>query len=314
MPIPKLSSSAVRFAAFATVISLAACGACNCNLPAFNGAPGAVIVGGLALPGGAVPPAPTPPPSTLACNQGAGSIPLGAALSPFVLLAGSTVTNTGATIVTYAAGAVTGSLNDDLIGVSPGTSVVGFYPPGAITDGPSAIYAVGAGYTNTPAVPLAAENALTTAFNTAAGLASTATFPGGQDLSTAVVGVNPPGTFPPGVYKSATSLGIASGNLTLDAGGNPQAVFVFQTGTSLTTTLNGSASGNVILAGGAEACNIYWQVGSSATLGGASFYGNILALTAVTLTSSTQFTGRALARNGAVTISTASLVVDPGGS
>jgi len=314
--IPMLQPSffAARFAALATVISLAACGACNCNLPAFNGSPGAVVAGGLALPGGAVLPAATPPPSTLSCNQGAGSIPLGAALAPFVVLAGTTVTNTGASVVGYAAGAVTGSHNDDLIGVSPGTSVVGFYPPGAITDGPSAIYAVGAGYTNTPAVPLAAENALTTAFNTAAGLAPTATFPGGQDLAQASVVGHPVGTLPPGVYTSASTLAIASGNLTLDAGGNSQAVFVFQMGSALTTTLNGSAGGNVILAGGAEACNIYWQVGSSAVLGGASFYGNVLALTAVTLTSSTQFTGRALAHDGAVTISTASLITNPGGS
>lgn len=303
-----------RFAAVMAVISLSACGACNCSVPAFNGVVTPVITGGLVLPGGVAPPAPLPPAAALACSQGAGSIPLGAALAPFAILAGSTVTNTGATVVTYAAGAVTGSLNDDLVGVSPGTAVVGFYPPGAITDGPSAIYAVGAGYTNTPGVPLAAQNALTTAYNTAAGLAATTTFPGGQDLSTASVIGHPVGTLPPGVYSSPTTLAIASGNLTLDGGGNPQAVFVFQAGTALTTTLNGVAGGNVILTNGAEACNIYWQAGSSATLGGASFYGNVLALTAVTLTSSTQFTGRALARNGAVTISTASLVVNPGGS
>jgi uncharacterized membrane protein len=54
----------------------------------------------------------------------------------------------------------------------------------------------------------------------------------------------------------------------------------------------------VILTGGASACNIYWQTGTSAVLGGASFYGNVLALASVTLTSATQFTGRALARNG----------------
>ena len=316
---------AQRLAALVALVSLAACGACNCNVPGFiaglapgvpgaTPVPGATSTPGVVLPPGVVPPAPTPPPSTLACNQGAGAIALGPALAPFALLAGSTITNTGLTVVTYAAGAVTGSLNDDLIGVSPGTAVVGFYPPGTDTDGPSAIYATGAGYSNAPAVPLAAQGALTTAFNTAAGKAPTApTFPGGQDLSQASVPGHPTGTLPPGVYKSASSMGIMAGNLTLDGGGNPQSVFVFQAGSTLTTTLNGAAGGNVILTGGASACNIYWQVGSSAVLGGASFYGNVLALGSVTLTSSTQFTGRALASTGAVTISTASLVTNPGG-
>jgi hypothetical protein len=303
-----------RLGLAALLVSLAGCGACNCTVPAYTaGAAGApVILGGVALAPGANPPATLPPAGTLSCSQGAGSVPLGPALSPFALLAGSTITNTGASIVTYAAGAVTGNLNDDLVGVSPGTSVVGFYPSGSVTDGPSAIYAVGSH--NDPAVTVAAESALTTAYNVAAGTASTTTFPGGQDLSTAVVGVNPPGTLPPGVYKSPSTLGIFAGNLTLNGGGNPQSVFIFQVGTALTTTFNGGATGNVILANGATACNVYWQVGTSAVLGGASFYGNVLASASVTLTSSTQFTGRALARNGAVTISTATLVTNPGGS
>jgi hypothetical protein len=271
-------------------------------------APGTVV-----LPPGIVPPAATPPPAALSCNQAAGAFALGPALAPFAILASATVTNTGNTIVTYAAGATTGSFNDDLIGVSPGTSVVGFYPPGTVTDGPSAIYAVGAGFTNTPAVPAAAQGALTTAFNTLAGTAATTVFPGGQDLSQASVPGHPTGTLPPGVYKSASTMGILAGNLTLDAGGNPQAVFIFQAGSALTTTLNGGAGGNIVLAGGTTACNIYWQVGSSAVLGGATFYGNVLALASVTLTSSTQFTGRALASTGAVSISTATLVTNPGG-
>jgi hypothetical protein len=312
---------AQRFAALVTLVSLAACGSCNCNVPAFTAglAPGATpVLGvpGVVLPPGVVPPAPTPSPGLLSCNQAAGAFALGPALAPFAILAGSTVTNTGSTIVTYAAGAVTGSLNDDLIGVSPGTAVAGFYPPGTDTNSPSAIYAIGAGYTNTPAVPLAAQNALTTAFNTLAGMAAPPAnvFPGGQDLSLAAVPGHPVGTLPPGVYKSASSLAIASGNLTLDGGGNPQSVFVFQAGSSFTTTLNGAAGGNVILTGGASPCNIYWQAGSSAVLGGASFYGNVLASASVTLTSSTQFTGRALASSGAVTISTGSLITNPGGN
>jgi hypothetical protein len=308
-----------RIAAIAAIASLAACGACNCNVPGFTAgvAPAAGVVvapGTVVLPPGVVlPPAGAPPAAALSCNQAAGAFALGPALAPFAILASATVTNTGNTIVTYAAGATTGTFNDDLIGVSPGTAVVGFYPPGVDTDGPSAIYAVGAGFTNTPAVPAAAQGALTTAFNTLAGTAATTVFPGGQDLSRASVPGHPTGTLPPGVYKSASTMGILAGNLTLDAGGNPQAVFIFQAGSALTTTLNGGAGGNIVLAGGTTACNIYWQVGSSAVLGGATFYGNVLALASVTLTSSTQFTGRALASTGAVTISTATLVTNPGG-
>ncbi len=252
-------------------------------------------------------------PVTASCNQGAGAVALGAALTPFALLAGSAITNTGLTVVTYAAGAVTGSLNDDLIGVSPGTSVSGFYPPGTDSDGPSAIYAVGAGYSNNMAVPLAAQSALTTAYNTLAGMASTTTFPGGQDLSQASVPGYPTGTLPPGVYKSASTMMISAGNLTLNGGGNPQSVFVFQMGSALNTSFNGAAAGNVVLTNGASACNIYWQVGSSAVLGGQTFYGDILALASITLTSATQFTGRALARTAAVTISIASQITNPGG-
>jgi hypothetical protein len=273
-----------------------------------------VVVPGVVLAPGVVVPGATPAPAVLSCNQGAGSVALGPALAPFALLAGSTITNTGLSVVTYAAGAVTGSLNDDLIGVSPGTSVVGFYPPGVDTDGSSAIYATGAGYSNMPAVPMAAEGALTTALNTLEGLApTTAPFPGGQDLSQAAVPGHPTGTLPPGVYKSPSSFGIFAGNLTLDGGGNPQSTFVFQAASTLTTTLNGAASGNIILTGGATACNVYWAIGSSVVLGGQTFYGDVLALGSITLTSSTQFTGRALASTGAVTVATATLVTNPGG-
>ncbi len=100
------------------------------------------------------------------------------------------------------------------------------------------------------------------------------------------------------MYKSTSSLAL-SGNLTLDAQGNTSAVFIFQIGSTLTT---GSGS-HVVLANGATACNIFWQVGSSATLGTNSvFKGNILALTSITLTPGASLEGRALARNGAVTL------------
>jgi hypothetical protein len=306
-------------AALVATVALAACGACNCAVPGYTAGvaaagAGAVPPGTVVIPPGVVPPAATPAPAVLACNQAAGAFALGPALTPFALLAGTTITNTGNTIVTYASGAVTGSFNDDLVGVSPGTAVVGFYPPGAVTDGQNAIYAIG--YNNTPAVPLAAEGALTTAYNTLAGMAAPPgnVFPAGQDLSQANEPGYPTGTLPPGVYKSASTMGILAGNLTLNGNGNAQSVFVFQAGSALTTTLNAGAGGNIILTNGATACNVYWQVGSSAVLGGATFYGNVLALASVTLTSATQFTGRALARGGAVTISTATLVTDPGGN
>jgi len=241
---------------------------------------------------------------------------LGPALAPFAVLAGSAVSNVGDSLVTYGPGAVTGTVHDDLIGVWPGTAITGFYPPGTDTDGTNAIYA--AGYNTDTAVPLAAQSALTTAYTTAAGRAATATVAG--DLSQASVPGYPTGTLPPGVYKSTSSLGIMTGNLTLDGLGNPESVFIFQMTSTLTTTFNGGASGNVILENGANACNIYWQVGSSATLGGAAFSGDVFAYSSVTVNASS-FTGRALAGgsalgDGAVSIPVAggSLITNPGGS
>lgn len=291
-----------RIAAVIATASLAACGCANCTVPAFHSGPGAGT------------PAPTPTPA-IACSQGASAIVLGPALAPFAVLAGSTVTNVGDTLVTYAPGAVTGSTHDDLIGVWPGTAVTGFYPPGTDTDGTNAIYA--AGYNTNTAVPLAAQGALTTAYNTAAGEPATDSVSG--DLSQVSVGAYPTGTLPPGVYHATSTASIMAGNLTLDGLGNPDSVFIFQIGSSLTTTLNGSVGGNVILTNDASACNIYWQVGSSATLGGATFYGNVFAYSSITINATT-FTGRALAGGsalgtGAVSIPVAggSLITNPGG-
>ncbi len=278
-----------RLVALVTLASLAACGCGNCTVPAFTGPPGPGPVGA----------------ST--CRQGAAAIVLGPALAPFAILAGATVSNVGNTLVTYAPGALTGGINDDLIGVWPGSSVTGFYPPGTDTDGTNAIYAVG--YNPTTAVPQAAQGALTTAFNAAAGK------PG----ATTVAGDIGGRTLTAGVYKSTSSLLIQSGNLTLNGGGNPQSVFIFQIASSLTTVLDGAAGGNVILTNGASPCNIYWQVGSSATLGGATFYGNVLAYSSITINATT-FTGRALAGgsalgDGAVSIPVVggSLITNPGG-
>ncbi len=256
-------------------------------------------------------PTPTAMP-VIGCNQGVGSIPLGPALAPFALLAGTSIANVGNTNVGFATAATTLGIDDDLIGVFPGREITGFYPPGTDTDGPNAIYD-DAVYNPDANVPRAAQNALTIAYLTVAEKASTATVAG--DLSQASVPGHPTGTLPPGVYTSTSTLGISAGNLTLDGGGNPQSVFIFQMASTLTTSFNGGTSGNVILTGGANACNVYWQVGSSATLGGAAFSGNVLANDAVTINAST-FNGRALARSAAVSIPLpgGSLITNPGGN
>jgi hypothetical protein len=201
-----------------------------------------------------------------ATSAQAAAVNLGTADS-FSVLGGSAVTNTGPTV-----------LNGDL-GLSPGSAVSGF-PPGTVN---------GAVHVN-DAVAGQAKNDLVTAYNEAAGRSSSSTVSG--DLAGR--------TLSPGVYTSASSLGL-SGDLTLDAGGNPDAVFVFQAGSTLTT---GSGS-RVLLTGGAQACNVVWQVGSSATLGTATaFTGDILALTSISLTTGATIDGSALARNGAVTLDT----------
>jgi hypothetical protein len=117
---------------------------------------------------------------------------------------------------------------------------------------------------------------------------------GGTSVSGDLVGR----TLTKGVYKSSSSLAV-SGDVTLDAQGDPSAVFIFQIGSTLTT---GSGS-HIVLANSASACNVFWQVGSSATLGTDSYFkGNILALTSITITTGVNLEGRALARNGAVTL------------
>jgi type VI secretion system secreted protein VgrG len=113
-------------------------------------------------------------------------------------------------------------------------------------------------------------------------------------------------TLTPGLYRSTSSLAISSGNLTLDAQGNPNAVFIFQIASTLIT----SSGLQVILTGGANAANIFWQVGSSATLGTSSvFEGTILAATSITLATGATLDGRALAESGQVSLDTSSLIV-----
>jgi len=106
-------------------------------------------------------------------------------------------------------------------------------------------------------------------------------------------------TLTPGLYTSTSSLEISSGDLTLDAQGDANAVFIFQMASTLTTTVGRQ----VILSGGAKAANVVWQVGSSATLGtGSVFKGNILAMASITVTTGATVEGRLLARTAAVTL------------
>ena len=192
-----------------------------------------------------------------------------ATAASFAVLGGSTVTNTGATTV-----------NGDL-GVSPGSAVTGF-PPGTVTGG--TIHAA-------DAVAAQAQSDVTTAYNSLAGQACTADLTG-QDLGGK--------TLTPGVYCFSSSAQL-TGALTLDAQGNAGAVFVFKIGSTLTT----ASGSSVLMINGGSPCNVFWQVGSSATLGTTtSFLGNILALTSITLNTGASVSGRALARNGAVTMDT----------
>ena len=194
------------------------------------------------------------------------SVTLGGA-GAFAVLAGSTITSTGAT-------ALTGDL-----GVSPGAALTGF-PPGTLTGTKQLGNAASA----------TAMTDLTTAYNDATG----------RTQSPVTVAGNLGGlTLPPGLYKSTSSLAISSGDLTLDAQGDPNAVFIFQMASTLTTT----SGRKVILSGGAKSTNVFWQVGSSATLGTTSvFKGTIMANQSITLATGATLNGRALARVGAVTL------------
>jgi hypothetical protein len=192
------------------------------------------------------------------------------------ILAGSTVTCAGAP----------GTINAD-VGVSPGSTTTGF-PPCTITGATNLANAAAAN----------AQNDLTTAYNALAGLAC------GTTVTPADLGGR---TLAPGVYCAATSMAI-TGTVTLDGQGDPNALFVFQMG----STLLPATGSTVALIGGAQAKNVYWQVGSSATLGtGTTFRGTIVALTSITLNDNVAMTGRALARNGAVSLGTGDTITLP---
>jgi hypothetical protein len=194
------------------------------------------------------------------------SVPLGTAGS-YAVLAGSTVTNIGPSVI------------DGNLGLAPGTAVPGF-PPGLVH-----------GTTHVAdAVARQAKSDLVIGYNAAA--AEQPPNPITNDLGGQ--------TLRGGVYNSATSLGL-TGTLTLDGQNDPDSVWVFQAGSTLTT----ASASNVNLINGANPCNVYWQIGSSATLGTAStFTGSVLALQSITVTTGVTVVGRVLARNGAVTLDT----------
>lgn len=187
----------------------------------------------------------------------------------YAVLGATTVTNTGNTVL------------DGSLGLSPGGSISGF-PPGLVLP-PST--------TDTAnAVALQAQSDLTAAYVDAAGRPVTATTT--ADLANL--------TLQAGVYAgpAKSALGL-TGPLVLDGAGDLDAVFIFQTDSTLIT---GSGS-TVSLVNGAQECNVFWQVGSSATLGTASvFAGNVMALASITVNNGATVHGRALARNGAVTL------------
>jgi hypothetical protein len=194
----------------------------------------------------------------------AAQVPLGTAQS-YGVLGASTVTNTGPTII-----------NGDL-GVSPGAAITGF-PPGTRTGATHAA----------DAAALQAQNDATTAYN----------FLAGQACGTTITGDLGGRTLTPGVYCFASTAQL-TGTVTLDAGGTANAQFIFQVGSALTT----ASGASVVLANGAQACNVWWQMGSSATLGTATaFVGTLIALASNTLTTGATLNGRAIARTGAVTL------------
>ncbi|HEX4982490.1 MAG TPA: ice-binding family protein [Ilumatobacteraceae bacterium] len=196
------------------------------------------------------------------------TVPLGTAAN-YSVLGSESVNNTGPSVL------------NNSVGVSPGTSVTGF-PPGVVTP-PAIIDAT---------TPTAAQAKLdlTAAYLDAAGRPLNAT------TAAELAGLTLVGGVYAGPSKSALSL---TGTLTLDGAGDPNSVFIFQTDSTLTV-----ASGSqVLFINGAQECNVFWQVGSSATVGtGAAFAGNILALTSVSVTTGATVRGRALAQTGSVTL------------
>ena len=196
------------------------------------------------------------------------TVNLGSA-EPFAVAAGSGITNTGATTIT----------GD--VGSFPTTSQTGF---GSVT-----LNGVNHGGNS---ITQGAKIAMVNAYNDAAGRAANVVYSPAFDLG----GL----TLTSGVYNNPTSFGL-TGMLTLDAGGKPNSIWIFQTGSTLVTASNSS----IVLINGADGCRIFWKVGSSATLGTNSvFVGTSLASTSITANTGATVNGRLLALNGAVTMDT----------
>lgn len=193
-------------------------------------------------------------------------------------------------------------INNMNVGIYPGarSSITGF-PPAIVVNG--AIYASDdVSPAGVAAMLLQAKNDLTAAYLYAEGASSPA--------PATVSGDQGGKTLAPGIYKSTSTLSVQSGDLTLDAKGDVNAVWIFQISSTFTTV--GGAGGNIILSGGAQAKNVYWQVGSSATIGGyTKFKGNVLALTSITMGTYATAVGRMLARNGAVTLTSTNIIDKP---
>lgn len=188
------------------------------------------------------------------------------------------------------------------VGISPGvrSSVTGF-PPAIIVNG--AIYASDDTVpTGVAAMLIQAKQDLTNAYL----FAEAATSPAPATVSGDQGGL----TLAPGIYKSTSTLLIQSGDLTLDAQGDANAVWIFQVASDFTSV--GGAGGSVVLSGGAQAKNVFWQIGSSATIGnGTAFKGNVLALTSITMGPNATAIGRMLARNGAVVMTSTNIIDKP---
>ena len=208
--------------------------------------------------------------------------PLGAAES-FAALAGTAITATGPAVIS------------GNIGVSPGSAVTGF-PPAVVVNGQI--------YTGAASLAGTAQNSAIAAYNNLKGQTC------GTDLTGKILGQTPGFlTLTPGVYCFDTSAQLNS-TLTLNDGGDPNAIFIFQIGTTLTT----ASSSQVIMSSGGRGKNVYWQIGTSATIGtSTTFRGNIIANTSITLTTSASTTGRVFALNGAATIDSTSVDAVPTG-